>query len=78
VLALFGRILTLGLRIIDRGRVEGWVVVGLLLELAVDSLTRTSLTSFPVGFIGLFVLGTALAAGLTERPGVSARTPARG
>ncbi|HEX5927358.1 MAG TPA: hypothetical protein VFY45_26315 [Baekduia sp.] len=74
VLAVFARIVTLGLRIVGRGRTEGWVVIGLVLEMAVDSLTRTSLTSFPVGFIGLFVLGAALAAGLAERPGLSPRT----
>ena len=69
VLAVFARISTLGVRIIGRGRTEGWVVIGLVLEMAVDSLTRTSLTSFPVGFIGLFVLGVALASGLADRPG---------
>jgi O-antigen ligase len=68
VLAVFARILVLGVRIAGRGRPEGWVVIGLVLEMAVDSLTRTSLTSFPVGFIGLFVLGVALAAGLADRP----------
>jgi O-antigen ligase len=80
VLAIFARIVTLGLRIVARGRVEGWVVLGLVLEMAVDSLTRTSLTSFPVGFIGLFVLGVALSAGLADRPQprLSARTPSPG
>lgn len=67
VLAVFARIVTLGTRMVGQGRVEGWVVLGLVLEMAIDSLTRTSLTSFPVGFIGLFVLGLAISAGLAPR-----------
>ena len=45
---------------------------GILLVVAVDGLTRTSLTAFPFGILGLLVLGTAVGAAQARAPGESA------
>jgi O-antigen/teichoic acid export membrane protein len=78
VLALFGRILTLAARAVSQGRSEGWVVIGLVVAMAIDSLTRTSLTSFPVGYIALLVVGCALGAAVEgqEESAAAVRQPA--
>jgi hypothetical protein len=66
LLAILGRSAELARRAISRGSRTGWAVVGLGAVVLTDSLTRSSLTSFPVGFVGMLLLGTALAAALSE------------
>lgn len=65
VLLLFiaGRAVVLAARSTARGSSAGWIALGTVGLLFLDSTTRTSLTAFPFGYIGLYVLGAALAAG---------------
>lgn len=66
---LLGLVLVLGLGVLVfmRARVwlldysPGWCVLGILAVIAVDGLTRTSLTAFPLGYIALFLVGAGLA-----------------
>jgi hypothetical protein len=66
-LALFARVFALGLRHVRRGTVKGWLPVSLLLALMLDAVTRASFTGFPTAFLGVLIIGVALAA-LDERP----------
>jgi hypothetical protein len=76
LLALFARTAVLARRAMSRGSPTSWVVVGAGAVILTDGLTRASLTSFPVGFIAMLVLGTALAAALAEAGAGSTRPPA--
>ena len=62
VLALFGRLFVLARRAIRQGSTAGWVAAGLLTVLAIDASVRDSLTGFPTAFLGLLLVGIALAA----------------
>ena len=61
LLALFLRLLLLGWRAARNGQRSGWLAVGLLTVLMLDALTRESLTGFPSAYIGMLVVGIALA-----------------
>jgi hypothetical protein len=74
-LALFARVLTLGLRHVRRGNVKGWLPVSILLALMLDAVTRASFTGFPTAFLGFMIIGVGLAA--LERPEVGQRVTGR-
>ncbi|HEY5660894.1 MAG TPA: O-antigen ligase family protein [Gaiellaceae bacterium] len=71
LLALLGRAGTLAARSARRGDQAGWVALGLLTVMLIDALTRASFTGFPSAFLGMLLLGVALAAG-AERPPAAA------
>ncbi len=66
LLALYGRLLALGLEAARKRRDAGWVALGLLAVVLIASLTGSAFTSFPEAFLGLFVAGIALAAARDE------------
>ena len=61
LLAVLGRLIVLSVSAIRRGRDAGWVALGLLAVLMLDAVTRSSFTGFPTAFLGLFLVGIALA-----------------
>jgi O-antigen ligase len=62
LLALFGRLIALAWGAVRRGRDAGWVALGLLAVFMLDAVTRSSFTGFPTAFLGLLLIGVALAA----------------
>jgi hypothetical protein len=62
LLALFARLIVLARRAILRGYEAGWVAAGLLAALLLDAVTRASFNGFPTAFLGLLLVGLALAA----------------
>jgi len=80
-LLLLGRLGTLGYRAVRSGRTEGWVALALLVSLSLDAITRESFSAFPTAYVGLLLVGLALASareGDDPRPaGAPARVPAR-
>lgn len=87
LLFIGARVLILAGRGAAAGSSAGWIALGVAGVLLLDSTTRTSLTAFPFGYVGLYVLGAALAAteiqtalihgrpGTARRPIVSPRGP---
>jgi hypothetical protein len=73
LLAIFGRAATLGARAARRGDEAGWVALGLLAVMLIDALTRASFTGFPSAFLGMLLVGVALAA--AEQPPATAAAP---
>jgi hypothetical protein len=61
-LVMFGRLLTLGARGARAGRRTGWVALGLIICMMLDAATRASFTGFPTAFVGMLLVGIALAA----------------
>ena len=74
LLLLFARLFVLGARARSRDSDAGWVALALLVCLLIDALTRASLTGFPTAFLGLFLIGIALAAAHEEDPSPDAAT----
>jgi O-antigen ligase len=72
LLALFGRLFSLGAAGIRRGQAPSWLAVGLLIVLMLDAVTRSSFTGFPTAFLGLLLVGVALAASADAEPTGSA------
>ena len=66
LLALLGRLLLLGWSAARRGIAAGWVAVAFLVLLMLDAITRSSFTGFPTAFLGLLLVGIALAAAREE------------
>jgi hypothetical protein len=62
LLALLGRLGALAAFGTRHGRDAGWVALGLLAVLMLDAVTRASFTGFPTAFLGLPLIGVALAA----------------
>jgi O-antigen ligase len=62
LLALFGRLIRLGLAGMRRGHKASWLAVAMLIVLMLDAITRSSFTGFPTAFLGLLIVGVALAA----------------
>jgi hypothetical protein len=62
LLALFGRLIALGVAGIRRGHKTSWFAVAMLVVLMLDAVTRSSFTGFPTAFLGLLIVGVALAA----------------
>jgi O-antigen ligase len=61
VLALLGRLLVLARAAAVAGAREGWVAFGVLVVMMLDALTRESLTGFPTAYVGMLIVGLALA-----------------
>jgi O-antigen ligase len=61
LLALLGRLAVLARAAAVAGAREGWVALGVLVVMLLDALTRESLTGFPTAYIGMLVVGLALA-----------------
>jgi O-antigen ligase len=61
LVALFARLLALAGRAIRRGHDEGWLAAAFLTVLLLDAVTRASFTGFPTAFLGLLLVGVALA-----------------
>ena len=62
LLALFGRLAALAIAGARQRSDAGWVALGLLTTLLLDALARSSFTGFPTAFLGLLLVGVALAA----------------
>lgn len=65
-LLLYARLLTLAGSAGRRGSGAGWLAVAVLTGLLLDAMTRDSFTGFPTAFVGLLVVGVALAAAKEE------------
>jgi O-antigen ligase len=77
LLGLFARLLLLSGRAAARGSDAAWVALALLVCLMLDALTRASFTGFPTAFLGLFLVGIALASAREEdESGPATATPA--
>ena len=70
------RLLTLARTAIGRGIVAGWLAAGFLAVMLLDAVTRDSFTGFPSAFLGMLLLGVALAAAAEEQD-ESRAAPAR-
>jgi O-antigen ligase len=66
MLALFGRLIALAIGAVRQRTAAGWVALALLAALLLDALTRASFTGFPTAFLGLLLVGVALAAAREE------------
>jgi hypothetical protein len=58
---LYFRLVLLAWRASKRGERSGWLVLGLLTVMLLDALTRESFTGFPTAYIGMLVVGLAVA-----------------
>jgi O-antigen ligase len=67
LVALFGRLLTLALVPARQGKDTGWIAIALLAAILLDALARSSFTGFPTAFLGLLLVGIALAAAQEEQ-----------
>ncbi len=63
LVAVLARSAQLGARSAKRGAPAGWIACALVLILAIDGLTRSSLSSVPSGMLLMFLIGLAIAAG---------------
>ena len=61
LLTLLFRLAFLAWRAATRGERSGWLALGLLTVMLLDALTRESLTGFPTAYIGMLVVGVAVA-----------------
>ena len=61
LLSLFGRLFVLAGRAAAARRPAAWVALGMLIVLVIDALTRESLTGFPTAYVGMLMVGLALA-----------------
>jgi hypothetical protein len=77
LLAVLGRLLTLGTRAARRGLASGWLALGLLTVLLIDATTRASFTGFPTAFLSLLLVGIALGAAAEDRWAGTGPTPRR-
>jgi O-antigen ligase len=64
---LIARLGLLAQQAVKRGRPEGWVALGLIASLVLDAVTRESFTAFPTAYLGMLLIGLALAAA-NDRP----------
>jgi hypothetical protein len=62
LLAFFARASALAIFGIQRGSRWGWLALALIIVMTLDAVARASFTGFPTAFIGMLLLGTALAA----------------
>jgi O-antigen ligase len=66
LLALFGRLIALAADAARKRRDAGWVALGLLAVMMITAVTGSSFTGFPTAFVGLLLVGIALAAAREE------------
>jgi O-antigen ligase len=67
LLMLFWRIGWLARRATRRPGDAGWLALGWMTTLLIDAVTRESFTGFPTAFLGLLLVGVALAAAGEQR-----------
>lgn len=67
LLTLLARLLMAAKGLVQLNLVTGRVALGMLAVLMLDAITRSSFQGFPTAFVGLLLIGVALAAGATER-----------
>jgi hypothetical protein len=75
-LALVARLYSLARVAASRGLAGGWLAAGFLTVILLDAVTRDSFTGFPTAFLGLFLVGLALAAAREEIDAESQNAPA--
>ena len=75
LIGLFVRLFKLGRAGMRRGHKSSWLAVALLVVLLLDAVTRSSFTGFPTAFLGLFLVGTALAASAEADCAATAAAP---
>jgi hypothetical protein len=77
-LALAARLIFLARKATARGSNAGWLAIGFLAVMLLDAVTRDSFTGFPTAFLGMLLVGLALAAAEEEAESdrSSARAPA--
>jgi O-antigen ligase len=73
LLALFTRLVVLGLDAIRRSEAAGWLVIGWLTVMLIDAVTRASFTGFPTAFLGMLFVGLGVAASSQPQPTVRPR-----
>ena len=73
LLALFVRLALSALSAARRGLDEGWFGLALMATLLIDALTRASFTGFPTAFLGLLLLGVAIASASEQEPVTASR-----
>jgi len=62
-LGIAARLITLARGALRRQLVPGWLAVGFVAVLLLDAITRDSFTGFPTAFLGMLLVGIAIAAG---------------
>ena len=67
LLVLLGRLFMAGRTASAMGLTSGTVALAMLVVLALDALTRASFQGFPTAFVGLLIIGVALASAAAER-----------
>ena len=60
--ALITRLGAMGVAATRRAGLPGWLALGWLTTILLDAVTRESFTGFPTAFLGLLMIGIALAA----------------
>jgi hypothetical protein len=75
LLALLSRLLVLARDAARNGHEAGWFAIALLIVLLLDAVTRSSFTGFPTAFVGLLLVGLALAAAAEEAQPSQAPAP---
>jgi len=75
LLALFARLLALGGSAVQGGSSAAWVALGFLVVMLISATTGASFTSFPNAFLGMLLVGVALAAAREEVGTSSASEP---
>ena len=66
LLALVCRILAIGVAAARRGDVAGWLVIGWMVVLLLDALTRSAFTGFPKAFLSMLLVGIGLACSMSR------------
>jgi O-antigen ligase len=77
LLALYGRLVALGIASARRDEDAGWVALALLGALLIAALTGSAFTGFPTAFLALLLVGVALAAGREEAEPSTAQATGR-
>ncbi len=62
LLMLFTRIIVLGVAATRLTGVAGWLVLGWVIVLMIDAVTRASFTGFPTAFLGMLLVGIGIGA----------------
>lgn len=62
LLAMFSRMIALGVAATRRAGRVGWLVIGWIAVMLIDAVTRASFTGFPTAFLGMLLVGVGIAA----------------
>lgn len=68
-LTLLIRLVVLGIDATKRPGPAGWLVLGWLIVLLLDAVTRASFTGFPTAFLGMLLVGLGIAASRSQSVG---------